>query len=155
MSVLEGADGGWVPPFSVGETFTRDVLFDVETVKAFARLAMDDNPLHHDEAFARTTRFGGLIASGTHTMAVTTGPVASFLSERCASLGLQFDYTLRRAIRAGERATIAWTIDDLSPKASLGGYLVRMTGRLINSTGEDAVIVKGTSLLMPKSGLQA
>lgn len=151
----EATKSDWDPPFEVGETFTREFVFDVESIKAFARLALDDNPLHHDEAYARTTRFGGLIASGTHTISWATGCLAGFVSRRCASLGLQFDYTLRRAIRANERATVEWRIDAITRKDSLRGYVLDLSGRLINSDGEDALIIKGKSLILPKSALEA
>ncbi|WP_137389388.1 MaoC family dehydratase [Rhodoligotrophos defluvii] len=153
MSASKEAVLEWVPPFQVGESFSREVVFDAESIRTFARMALDDNPLHHDEDYAKTTRFGGLIASGTQTIGVTTGSVAAFLTGRCSALGLQFNCTLRRAVRAGEAATIFWRIDKITPKASLGGYLLEMTGRLVTSAGQDAVAVKATTLILPPSGL--
>ena len=149
----EATEFDWPSPFEVGETFTRDFHFDVASIKAFATLALDDNPLHHDEDFARNTRFGGLIASGTHTISWATGCLAGFVSSRCASLGLQFDYTLRRAILADEHARVVWRIESVTRKDSLRGYVLGLDGRLINSAGEDALIIKGKSLILPKSAL--
>ncbi len=50
---------------SVGEIFERIVTFDEQGARTFATLVGDFNPLHHDDEFARKSRFGGLIISGT------------------------------------------------------------------------------------------
>ncbi|HAL49183.1 MAG TPA: acyl dehydratase, partial [Dehalococcoidia bacterium] len=49
---------------SVGQTATRDLTVTPESVRSFAELTGDYNPLHFDEAFASGTRFKGLIAQG-------------------------------------------------------------------------------------------
>jgi acyl dehydratase len=41
-----------------GEEFERIVIFDAAGAKAFTALVGDFNPMHHDEDFAATTRFG-------------------------------------------------------------------------------------------------
>lgn len=53
----------------VGYRFARRHTFDPHQVSSFARLAGDDNPIHHDEEFASGTRFRAPIVSGTHTTA--------------------------------------------------------------------------------------
>jgi acyl dehydratase len=47
-----------------------------EAVKAYADASGDQNPLHQDEAFARTAGFPGIIAHGMFTM----GHLAAWLS---------------------------------------------------------------------------
>jgi acyl dehydratase len=48
----------------VGQSATRSLAVTAEAVRTYAELTGDYNPLHFDEAFARGTRFGGLIAQG-------------------------------------------------------------------------------------------
>ena len=56
---------------SVGQTFgTGTVTVEPETLKAFAA-EFDPQPLHLDEDAARASVFGGLVASGWHTAALT------------------------------------------------------------------------------------
>jgi 3-hydroxybutyryl-CoA dehydratase len=43
---------------------TGSRLFSAETVADFCRVTGDKNPLHHDEEFARKTRFGRTIVPG-------------------------------------------------------------------------------------------
>jgi 3-hydroxybutyryl-CoA dehydratase len=46
-----------------GERFSSEVTLSPDTVAAYALVAGDTNPVHHDPGFARSTRFGRLIAS--------------------------------------------------------------------------------------------
>lgn len=56
---------------TVGQRFTSGThALDVAQIKAFAR-DFDPQPFHMDEDAARETMFGGLAASGWHTMAIT------------------------------------------------------------------------------------
>ena len=60
-----------------------------EHVETFARLTGDYNPLHFDEAFAKGTRFGGLVVQGGLTTGLLhalvamdlPGPGSVFLSQ--------------------------------------------------------------------------
>jgi len=48
----------------IGDKFSRERLVTDELVRAFAELSGDHNPIHVDEEFAKTTRFGRRIAHG-------------------------------------------------------------------------------------------
>lgn len=49
---------------SIGKTATMTKIVKDEDVKMFAELSGDNNPIHLDEEFAATTRFGRRIAHG-------------------------------------------------------------------------------------------
>ena len=49
------------------ERFSSEVTLTPAMVAAYAHAAGDDNPVHHDPEFAAATRYGRVIASGTHT----------------------------------------------------------------------------------------
>lgn len=53
----------------VGQKAQREMKVDTETVRQYAEITGDYNPLHFDAKFARRTRFGRLIAQG----GITTG----------------------------------------------------------------------------------
>ena len=62
--------------FSVGDTVvTRGRTIDIGDITNFAGLTGDHYPLHTDEEFARTTRFGTRIAHGPLVFAVAVGLV--------------------------------------------------------------------------------
>ncbi|HXE61483.1 MAG TPA: MaoC family dehydratase [Gemmatimonadaceae bacterium] len=74
---------------SVGQHATRSLYIGPDQVRAFAELTGDYNPLHFDEAFAKRTRFGRLVAQGGLTTGVLhalvamdmPGPGTVFLSQ--------------------------------------------------------------------------
>jgi acyl dehydratase len=73
----------------VGQTAQRSLTLTSEHVETFARLTGDYNPLHFDEAFAKATRFGGLVVQGGLTTGLLhalvamdlPGPGSVFLSQ--------------------------------------------------------------------------
>lgn len=48
----------------IGDAFSKDRLVTDELVQRFADISGDRNPIHLDEEFAKTTRFGKRIAHG-------------------------------------------------------------------------------------------
>lgn len=61
----------YLDDIQIGLQFISDShSFDAEQIKAFAR-QFDPQPFHLDEEAARKSLFGGLIASGWHTAAIT------------------------------------------------------------------------------------
>ena len=53
----------WTPP-EVGTTASWTRRVTAEEVELYARITGDRNPLHFDETFAGSTRFGRLVAQG-------------------------------------------------------------------------------------------
>lgn len=49
---------------AVGQNATRSMTVTSDTVRRYAELTGDRNPLHFDEEFAAKTRFGRLISQG-------------------------------------------------------------------------------------------
>jgi acyl dehydratase len=54
---------GWTPP-SVGTKASWTRAITGEEVELYARITGDRNPLHFDQGFAASTRFGRLVAQG-------------------------------------------------------------------------------------------
>jgi acyl dehydratase len=127
------------PAITVGETFSRTVTLDARTIHEFALAAGDHNPLHHDVAFAESTRFGGIIASGTHYVALIMGLVAShFTALGHTAAGLEFSFQLKKPVRAGDTITLTWTVAEITPKESLKGDILTLNGTI---TTQDGVVV--------------
>ena len=84
------------------ERFSSQVRLSPSAVADYARAAGDDNPVHHDPSFAAATRFGRLIASGTHTTALLLGLTAAHFSRNGAMVGLEFWVRFRRPVYADE-----------------------------------------------------
>jgi 3-hydroxybutyryl-CoA dehydratase len=132
---------------TAGQRFSREYSFGPDDVRAFASAAGDDNPLHHDEALAGRTRFGGLIVSGTHTAALLLGLTASHFSKQGSVVGVKFSVAFHRAVRADETVLLEWVVDEVRPRSKGSGRFVDMTGSLRNRQGEVCVSATGTVLV--------
>jgi acyl dehydratase len=134
----------------VGEHFAQTVQLSAAAISAFADSVGDSNPLHHDEAVATRSRFGGLIASGTHSASLLMALTASYFSRHAQPLGLEFKLHFHRAVHAGDTLELAWTVTRVQPKASLGGDLVWLDGQARNQRGEVALAATATLLVMDR-----
>lgn len=135
---------------TIGETISSTLEFSAESVKSFATLVNDLNPLHHDEAYAAQSRFGGLIASGTQPTAHFMALLATHFSSYAQPLGLEFDIKLKKAVRANDTLTLTWRVRDAYWKASLNGDLTHLDGTVVNQHGDTMLIGTSTILVMPK-----
>jgi 3-hydroxybutyryl-CoA dehydratase len=133
-----------------GETFSKRYTFTAEAIAAFAALAGDWNPLHHDPDLAAASRFGGLIASGTQTSALLMGLAAEYLSKASETAGLEFTFRFRRAVPAGLDAIFAWRITAIEPSEKLGGEIVSLSGDLTDDAGQRYMTGEGRAVLWPK-----
>lgn len=134
---------------TLGEAFGRRVTFDAASIRQFSAMSGDFNPLHHDDEFAARSPFGGLIASGTHISALMLGLTATHFSKTCTPLGLEFTVRFVRAIRAGTRLDLRWTLTGLTPKPSLRGDLATLEGQAVDDAGLVYFDGKGLLLLRP------
>ena len=132
---------------TVGERFTETVHLSADSIRAFAESVGDSNPLHYDEALAARSRFGRVIASGTHSASLLMALTASHFSRHAQPLGLEFKLHFHRAVCAGDTLELAWTVTRVQWKASLGGDLVWLDGEARNQNAELALAATATLLV--------
>ena len=110
--------------FFVGQAFPS-VEYQVteEEIVTFAR-QYDPQPMHIDPEFARQTQFGGLIASGFHTAAITMRLFGmSDASTAQGSVGIGIDRLRWRApVRPGDRLRATFTVETLAPSSRRPGW---------------------------------
>jgi 3-hydroxybutyryl-CoA dehydratase len=78
-----------MPTLTIGDKATRTQTITDEVIRTFATLTGDTNPVHLDDAYAATTRFGrriahGMIAAGLISAALANdlpGPGTVYLSQ--------------------------------------------------------------------------
>ena len=66
----------------IGDKFSISKQITDQVVRAFAELSGDYNPIHLDEEFARTTRFGKRIAHGMICGALVSAVLGNEFKER-------------------------------------------------------------------------
>lgn len=125
-----------VSAFYEGEEFSKTLVFTPEQVKQFALLGGDANKLHYDEAYAKASHFGELIASGGQCTALMMGAASSFLIARKPAVGLEFNFKFLKAVPANFECVLHWRILNISYKPSLHGHLIKFEG----SINKDGVI---------------
>lgn len=126
-------------PYAVGQRFTKEVALDREWVARFATEVGDLSPLHHDEEFARGSRFGGLIASGAQTSSLMMGLVATTVAGFGPSAGLDFTMRLKRPVHVDQTVTISWTLVAIDRVAPMQGDVLTFEGEMRTARGELAV----------------
>ncbi len=66
----------------IGETFSTQRKITDELIRQFAEVSGDHNPIHLDEDFAKTTRFGQRIAHGMLSGAFISAVLGNEFKER-------------------------------------------------------------------------
>ncbi len=134
------------PPGEVVEY--GDMEVSAVRIKAFAE-QFDPQPFHLDEATARETMAGGLIASGWHTAAMLMRMSCDHFLNRSASQGGPGVEELNwlKPVRAGDRLSVRRTTIGARPSASrpeLG--LVDFAFEVVNQKGEVAMTQKNVAI---------
>lgn len=136
--------------FHVGARTQHWLTLDVDAIRAGATLVGDFNPLHHDEAFAATTRFGGLFASGAHTSALLAGmvskgwPPSDDPDAPSAYVGVEYTVQFKAPCRVNRRLRFEWEVMAIEPKSR--GHIVRLDGRIVDE--EDGTLVLAGKMAM-------
>lgn len=136
-----------MPRAAPHQRFSAEVALTPHEVGRYALAVGDTNPVHHDAKFAATSRFGRLIASGTHTTALLLGLTASHFSVGGGMLGLDFWVRFRRPIFADEKIRLEWLVVRVANNAKLAGEVVELRGRIVGQDGRTALGAKGRVLL--------
>jgi len=142
----------YLEDLAVGERYAGGTTtVDLAAIKAFAA-AFDPQPFHLDETAAEASIFGGLVASGWHTMAVTMRLlVEGELRSLWGLVGLGAD-ELRwpRPVVPGDRLSVEWEVLEIRPSASKpdrGTARLRVTTR---NQRNETVLTVVTTILLPR-----
>jgi len=132
------------------DRFSAEYSLTPELVAEYAISVGDLNPIHHDSEFAAKTRYGRLIASGTHTTALILGLTASYFSKTTSMVGLDYWVGFRRPIYADETINLEWLVIRVTPNNKLNGQIVELRGRILGQDGKTSLAAKGRLLITDK-----
>ena len=125
----------------VGDTFTKERLVTDELVRAFAEVSGDYNPIHLDEEFAKTTRFGQRIAHGMLSGAFISAVLGyEFSEKKIVYLSQTMKFTA--PVYIGDTVTTTATVTNIREEKQI----VTMDTVCTKQDGE--VVVKGESVVM-------
>ncbi len=136
----------------VGQKFgTGTVAIKIEEVKAFAT-EYDPQPFHLDEVAARESLFGGLVASGWHTAALTMRllvegefqPVGGLIG-----LGVE-QIRWPRPVRPGDVLRVESEVLEMrESKSNPDRGIVKVRNTTLNQDGEP-VMIQVANLIVPR-----
>jgi acyl dehydratase len=152
----ERPDRLYLEDFQVGQHFTSAThRMDTEEIKAFAR-QFDPQPFHLDEAAAERSIFGGLVASGWHTAAVSMRlQVESGLPVAGGMIGIGGEMSWPQPTRPGDVLRVVSEIKEVTPSRSRpdrGTVRVRSETR---NQRDEVVQILDAKLLVPRRSTAA
>jgi len=112
-------------------------------IELFATASGDNNAIHLDDDFAKTTPFGGRIAHGMLTASVISAALANRLPGP-GCIYLSQNVRFKAPVRPGETVHVTVTVTDLQPEKQ------RVALSTI-CTVQDKIVVDGDALIMPTS----
>lgn len=130
--------------FSAGQVFPgRSRIITEADVLSFAALTDDKHPLHYDDEYAKTTRFGRPIVHGLHLMALTALGAAQ-LSEQLKDSMIAFleqQAVFQKPVFKNDRVRSQFEIEgtEHAPGKEWGKLKIKV--RLINQ--QDEIVLEG------------
>ena len=140
--------------FKPGDTFPLgERVMDREEMLAFAR-QFDPQPFHVDETAAKRSMYGGLIASGWHTVGLVMRMMCDSYLNQSASLGAPGVDNVRwlKPVRPGDTIRAQRTV--LESRASQSRPemgLVKTRWEVFNQSGELVMTMEGTGMFQRRT----
>ena len=125
--------------FSAGQTFpgVARKITDAD-VLSFAALTGDAHPLHYDDEYAKTTRFGRPIVHGLHLMALTAlgaSPLSQQLADSMIAL-LEQQASFRKPVFKDDTVRPEFEIEGIEQRPGREWGKLTIKVRLINQRNE-------------------
>ena len=131
----------------IGHHFERRLVLSRDDIARFATEIGDTNPMHHDENYATATRFGGLIASGAHPVALLVALCGAQAKEGFPGVGLEFNFRLIAAVKPDTELLLRWEVVAVEPKPKLKGRILSLRGTALDGEGRQLVAADAKILM--------
>lgn len=152
LSKTDNASKLYLEDFAAGQIFrSASLRVDAAEIKGFAA-QYDPQPFHLDDTAAQATLFGGLVASGWHTTALTMrllvdggAPIAGGIIGGGAD-----ELRWPRPVRPGDELTVESEVLEIRPSRSRPQQgMLRMRSTTFNQNGEPVQTFVG-NLVVPR-----
>jgi acyl dehydratase len=126
---------------SIGDSAEITKTIEQSDIDAFARVTGDHNPVHVDEEFAKTTRFGRRIAHGMLTASLISAVLANKLpGEGSVYLGQTLQFVA--PVFPGDEITARVTVKEIREDKPI----VKLETVCMNQRGE--VVIRGEATVL-------
>lgn len=139
--------------FELGTVYESQARTVTEAdIATFAGLSGDFNPLHTDAEFGKTTPFGGRIAHGMLTVAMSTGMsnwTGLFAGTTIALLEQNIKY--KAPVMPGDTIHLEMTVSEKSETSKPDRGIVTVDAKVLNQDGKVVVDMVWVHLMKRKS----
>lgn len=115
----------------IGQTATLSKTFDAKGVSVFAEISGDDNPLHTNEEYAKTTHFGRCIVHGTFYTAILGTVLGTKLPGEGTILVGQ-NHKFLYPVYVGDTITAKVEVEELKPEKKI----IKLALSCVNQDGK-------------------
>ncbi len=132
------------------------IVMDEKAMIDFAS-QYDPQVFHTDPEAAKKTSFGGLVASGWHSVVLATQLLVDHYFSRLANLGSPGVDELRwlKLVRPGDELSVRLTILEVRPSESKADRgVVKGLVEVLNKAGEAVTTWKGVNIVLRRSASQ-
>jgi 3-hydroxybutyryl-CoA dehydratase len=137
---MENRTGFSLEDLSVGMSAAYEHIVTENDVVQFADISGDRNPVHLDEAYARTTRFKGRIVHGMLSASFLSTTIAARLPGP-GTIYLTQNLSFRAPVRIGDKVEARVTVTDIIREKA------RVVLKTVCRVG-DTVVIDGDALVM-------
>jgi acyl dehydratase len=150
------AEDHYLEDFSIGQTFrSGSIKVETEQIKSFAS-QYDPQPFHLDEKAAAATFFGGLVASGWHTAALTMRMIVDSdlrIAGGLIGAGAE-ELKWPRPVRPGDTLYIVSEVLEVRPSKSRPDQgIIKVRTQTINQDDQPVMIFVANMLVPRRPGL--
>jgi acyl dehydratase len=137
MTFVSKTEKLFLDNLAVGDEFTsEEYTVDASQIREFAK-QFDPQPFHLDEDAANESFFGGLVASGWHTGAITMRLLVRSVPLAGGLIGVGTEITWPRSTRPGDVLHVVSTVINISPsKSKPDRGIVTVQSDTVNQRGE-------------------
>jgi acyl dehydratase len=118
---------------------------ELGAIRRFVEAIGDRNPLYTDAEYARTTRFGGIIAPPTFLCTLRAGGVMPQLNFGRVTLNGGNEYEWYRPVRPGDVITAQATLADVRAVDGRSGAMLILTSEIRYTNQDDELVAIGRS----------
>lgn len=147
-------NGRFFESFEIGERFTsKERTVTEEDIVRFSELSGDRHPLHLDEAYAKTTRFGGRIAHGLLGLSIASGLwVELGILENNLIAFLELEWTFVAPVYIGDRVRVVVSLVEKRETRREDQGILRFAATLFNQKNEPVQEGRWTLLVRKERG---
>ncbi|HLF17131.1 MAG TPA: MaoC family dehydratase [Candidatus Thermoplasmatota archaeon] len=147
--------GLWFEEFAPGAVLRHreEVAVTQEDNAAFCRLTRNTQPLHLDEAYARTTPFGRVVVNGLYTLSLAVGVSVRDTTEGTLVANLGYEAVEHpKPVFPGDRLRFETEVVDKRPSSKPGRGVVTLLHRALNQAGDEVCRFRRTVMVQGRPG---